>query len=173
MTGQLTDEQAMMSERLLLRLEVEDFLYAEAALLDAWRLDDWFGLFTHDGTYVVPATDARDGDPRETLTLIDDDHLRLHWRVERLKSRHAHREFPYSRTRRLITNVRITDVRSDEIRVEATVLLYRFRYGRADTFIGRYVHTLVRDSQGFRIRHRRAELDMEALSPNGAVSMIF
>lgn len=164
---------ASLGERLLRQHEVEGFLYAEAALLDAWQLDEWLAMFTPDGMYVVPATDARDGDPRETLTLIDDDHLRLHWRVERLKSRHAHREFPYSRTRRLITNVRIIDDSADEIRVEAAVLLYRFRYGHADTFVGRYLHTLVRDGDSFLIRHRRAELDMEALSPNGAVSMIF
>ena len=31
-----------------IRQHVEDFLYAEAALLDAWRLDDWLRLFDED-----------------------------------------------------------------------------------------------------------------------------
>jgi p-cumate 2,3-dioxygenase beta subunit len=160
-------------DRLLLRLEVEEFLIEEAAILDEWRLDDWLALFTDDARYVVPSTDLPDGDPTHDLTLIDDDHLRLTWRVNRLKSRHAHREFPWSRTRRLVTNVRVLRVDGDVIDVTASVLVHRFRHGHADTFVGRYLTTLVRSEQGFRIRHRRAELDMERLSPNGALSMVF
>ena len=164
-----------ITERLLTRLAVEDFLYMEAALLDAWALDEWLALFTDDARYVVPSTDQRDGDPATTLTLIDDDRLRLGWRVGRLKSRHAHREFPYSQTRRIISNVRVTEIDGDEVHVVAGLIVYRFRYGRGDSFIGSYKHTLVRtdDSESFKIRVRRTELDMESLSPNGALSMIF
>ncbi|MDT7663767.1 MAG: p-cumate 2,3-dioxygenase subunit beta, partial [Pseudonocardiales bacterium] len=32
----------------LARIEVEDFLYREAALLDEWRLEEWLDLFTLD-----------------------------------------------------------------------------------------------------------------------------
>jgi len=46
----------------VLRQEVEDFLFAEAALLDEWRLDEWLALLTDDVTYIVPATDARDAE---------------------------------------------------------------------------------------------------------------
>jgi p-cumate 2,3-dioxygenase beta subunit len=46
-----------------LRERVEDFLYEEAALLDAWRWDEWLALFTADGRYVVPTTDLPDGEP--------------------------------------------------------------------------------------------------------------
>ena len=77
-----------------LRLEVEDFLYREAALLDEWRLDEWLTLFTEDTRYVVPTTDLPDGDPSENLVFIDDDIVRLRARVVRLNSRHAHREYP-------------------------------------------------------------------------------
>ena len=92
-----------------LRLEVEDFLYREAALLDEWRLDEWLTLFTEDTRYVVPTTDLPDGDPSENLVFIDDDIVRLRARVVRLNSRHAHREYPWSRTRRFISNVRVTE----------------------------------------------------------------
>ena len=153
-----------LSDRLLSRLAVEDFLYAEAALLDRWALDEWFALFTDDCTYVVPSTDRRDGDPKTTLTLIDDDRLRLGWRVERLKSRHAHREYPYSQTRRQITNVRVLEVDDDDLHVEAGVIVYRFRYGHGDPFVGTYHHTLVRDGRfvhdpapSHRARHGDAE----------------
>jgi p-cumate 2,3-dioxygenase beta subunit len=155
------------------RLSVEDFLYHEAKLLDGWKLDEWFALFTDDCTFVVPTTDRPNGNPATDLTILDDDHERLHWRVERLKSRHAHREFPYSRTRRLITNVCIVDSRDKELDVEAGIVLYRYRHGRADHFVGSYHHTLVRDGESYLFRRRRAELDQETLAPNGALSMIF
>src|SRR3990170_6962124 len=86
---------------------VEDFLYQEAALLDQWRLDEWLVLFTSDGRYFVPTTDMPDGDPKTDLVFIDDDMVRLRARVERLKSRHGHREYPSSRTRRFVSNIRI------------------------------------------------------------------
>ena len=46
------------------RTEVEDFLFAEAELLDEWRLPEWLELFTDDAIYYVPATDlAVDASP--------------------------------------------------------------------------------------------------------------
>jgi p-cumate 2,3-dioxygenase beta subunit len=160
-------------ERLLLRLEAEEFLVAEAALLDAWRMDEWLALFTEDCRYVVPSTDRPDGDPADTLTLVDDDHTRLYWRVNRLKSRHAHREFPSSRTRRMIANVRVLEADADGMTVTCSVVVYRFRHGQQDQFVGSYVHELARTPEGLRIRGRRAVLDLERLSPNGSISMVF
>ena len=78
-------------DAMLLQHEVEQFLYQEAALLDQWRLDEWLDLFTEDARYVVPSTDLPEGDPKQDLVFIDDDRLRLQGRVNRLKSRHAHR----------------------------------------------------------------------------------
>jgi len=172
MTDVTTSRGPLLDEEMVLRLAVERFLVVEAKLLDSWDLDPWMELFDDPCRYVVPSTDTPDGDPQTYLTLIDDDHLRLSWRVKRLKSRHAHREFPYSRTRRLVTNVLLTDVRDDEIDVEASVLVWRFRHQQRDPFIAHYRHTLARTETGFLFRLRRAELDMERLSPNGALSMI-
>lgn len=160
-------------DRLLLRLEAEEFLVEEAALLDAWRMDEWLELFTEDCRYVVPATDKVDGDPACDLTLVDDDHERLYWRVNRLKSRHAHREFPSSRTRRLITNVRVLEADAQGLIVTCSIVVYRFRHGQQDAFVGSYRHELVRTPEGLRIRGRRAQLDLERLSPNGSISMVF
>lgn len=157
---------------LLLQREVEAFLFQEAALLDDWRLDEWLSLFTDDARYVVPATDAREGDLRETLSIINDDMARLRGRVERLKSRHAHREFPWSRTRRLITNVRITEATQEEIRVTASFLVYRIRSGHVDPLIGRYDYTLRRIDGGLKVAYRKATLDLEALHPHGTISII-
>lgn len=162
----------MTSDRTDLRRRVEEFLIDEAALLDEWRLDEWLGLFAANGSYVVPATDLPEGDPRTDLTLIDDDHLRLTWRVNRLKSRHAHREYPWSRTRRLVTNVRLGDVRDADLDVTASIMVHRFRHQHADYFVGLYRYTIAPHGDSFKIVCRRAELDQETLSPNGALSMI-
>ena len=78
-------------------------------MLDEWRLDDWLALFTEDGATWSQSTDSR-LQIRKNSGIINDDMARLRGRVERLKSRHAHREFPWSRTRRFITNVRIKEI---------------------------------------------------------------
>ncbi len=161
------------SETRTLREEVEDFLYEEAALLDDWRLDDWVALFTEDARYVVPTTDLPDGDPRQDLVFIDDDIVRLRARVVRLKSRHAHREYPWSRTRRFTSNVRIQETGDNEISVTANAMVYRFRNGEGDPYVGQYQYKLRREDGRLRISYRRAVLDLEALSWHGAVSIIF
>jgi p-cumate 2,3-dioxygenase beta subunit len=157
---------------LLLERQVEDFIVQEAALLDEWRLDEWLALFTEDARYVVPATDTPSGDPKETLGIINDDMARLRGRVERLQSRHAHREFPWSRTRRFVTNVRIKEIAGDEIRVNASFLVYRIRSGQVDPLIGSYTYTLRRIDGTLRIAGRKAVLDLEALRPHGTLSII-
>ena len=161
-----------------LRETVEDFLFREAALLDDWRLDDWVSLFTEDGRYVVPTTDLPDGDPSRDLVFIDDDITRLRARAVRLNSRHAHREYPWSRTRRFISNVRVEETGDGELSVTSNVLVYRFRAGEGAPYVGS-IHYVLRWGAGsdggadFRIAYRRAVLDMEALSSHGAVSIIF
>ncbi len=157
---------------LLLEREVENFLVREAALWDEWCLDDWLALFTEDARYMVPATDLPTADPKETLAIINDDMARLRGRVERLKSRHAHREFPWSRTRRFITNVRIKEIVGEEILVNASFLVYRIRSGQVDPLIGSYVYTLRRVDGALKIATRKAVLDLEALRPHGTVSII-
>ena len=154
-----------------LREMVEEFLYQEAALLDGWRLDEWLALFTAEGRYLVPTTDLPDGDPQKDLVFIDDDMVRLRARVERLKSRHGHREYPSSRTRRFISNIRIK-LQDDCIVVTSSFLVYRFRLGESSPYVGWYEHRLKRMDGVLKIAHKKAVLDQEALSEHGAVSII-
>ncbi|MGH7964475.1 MAG: aromatic-ring-hydroxylating dioxygenase subunit beta [Candidatus Binatia bacterium] len=154
------------------RQEIEDFFYAEAALLDEWRLDEWLDLLTADATYYVPSTDTPDGDHRTTLFLVADDALRIRSRVKQLLGKSAHAETPRSRTRRLISNVRIRSVEGDTIHVTANFVIYRMRLELVDTYIGRYEYTLVHQDGRLKIRERRAILDLESLRPQGKVSII-
>ena len=158
--------------KLLLEHEVEDFITREAAVLDEWRLDEWLTFFTDDARYMIPSTDKPGGDPKETLGIINDDMARLRGRVERLKSRHAHREFPWSRTRRFISNVRIEEIAGDDIRANASFLVYRIRSGQVDPLIGAYEYILRRVEGTLKIASRKAVLDLEALRPHGTLSII-
>ena len=153
------------------RQKVEDFLYAEAALLDAWRLDDWLLLFDDDAKYEVPCNDAVDGDPARDLMLIDDNYTRLAARVARLNSRHANREFPHSRTNHQVFNVRV-DPSDDEIAVTASFTVWRFRAGRSSCYVGRYRYRLRRRDGTFTITFKRAELDMTDLRDVAEVAII-
>ena len=150
---------------------VEAFLYHEAALLDSWKLDDWLALLTEDAIYRVPSNDRPESDPRTALFMIADDIRRIRARVTRLKDPHAHAEYPRSRTRRFISNVRI--VEQNPLRVEANFIVYRFR-GNDDKreYVGRYRYTLVPENGTFRIQTREAILDAMELASLGTVSFI-
>lgn len=155
------------------RHDVEDFLYQEAALLDAWKLDEWLTLLTDDACYRVPANDSPDADPADTLFLIADDIRRIRARVTRLKDKNAHAEFPRSRTRRLITNVRIVERTGDDLRVEANFVVYRFRREQGiREYVGSYRYRLRCSDGALRIAYREAVLDPLELGALGSVSMI-
>ena len=155
------------------RAEVEDLLYHEADLLDSWRLDDWLALLTDDACYYVPPNDKPDADPRFALFTIADDIVRLRERIIRLKDPNCHAEFPPSRTRRLIGNVRITSVDGDVISAAANFIVHRFRYNDLDrVFVGQYRYRLKRIGGKLKIAERRAILDEQQLGLLGSVSFI-
>lgn len=155
------------------RASVEDFLFGEAALLDEWRLDDWLSLLTDDARYEIPPTDHPTGSSTETLYLVADDRFRIESRVKRLKSDNAHAEFPHSRTRRMITNVRLGEIdEAGHLPVTSSFTVYRIKYEHRDSYVGQYEHRLVVTDGLIRIAQKRAVLDDLALRPLGLVSII-
>lgn len=155
------------------RNDVEEFLYREAALLDAWKLEEWFALFTQDAMYHVPTVGtAADVTPDNALFYVADDYPRLRERVVRLQKKTAHVEWPHSRTRHLVTNVLIVGREADELEVSAAFSVHRFKNGRADNYVGAYRYRLIAGKDGLRIREKRCMLDMDALRPHGRVSIL-
>ena len=154
------------------RCDVEDLLYLEAQLLDEWRLDEWVQLYTDDAQYIIPANDLPDPEPDRDLVLVNDNKFRLLARVERLKSRKAHREYPHATTRHQVSNVRTHEQTGDEVRASAYFTVWRFRNGRDDHYVGRYDYRLRRLDGTLRICYKRAVMDMTVLRPAGAVSII-
>ena len=155
------------------RAEVEDLLFREAALLDEWRLEEWLGLLTDDASYYVPPNDHPEGDPKNTLFILADDIVRIRERIKRLMSPECHAEYPHSRTRRLITNVRIVGTSDDLITVAANFVCYRYRrYERIREYVGSYRYLLRREGSELRIKERRVVIDAHELGSLGSVSFI-
>jgi p-cumate 2,3-dioxygenase beta subunit len=164
-----------MSAALLMRLTVEDFLYREAALLDAWKLKEWLGLFAPDARYeVAPTGDAEAGtlSSAESLFLIADDRARLEQRVIRLLKPQAHAEYPHSRVRHIYSNVRILADTGAQLEVNANFVTFRTKRGVTATYMGWHRYLLNRQDEGLLIALKRTILDLDGLVPQGKVSLL-
>jgi p-cumate 2,3-dioxygenase beta subunit len=161
------------AQTLVTRAEIEDFLYQEAALLDEWQLDEWQKLLTDDACYYVPSNEQPGSDHHRALFLIADDRERIRQRVIRVLDPNCHAEYPKSRTRRMISNVRILEIENDLISVAANFVCYRFRrYERIREYVGSYRYLLRRAGDSFRIKERRVLIDAHELGSLGSVSFI-
>lgn len=162
-----------MDENLLLRLRVEDLLFLEADLLDRWELDQWLALYTDDAFYHIPPSDV-DGDtadPETSLFYIIDDRVRMNERVIRLSKVGAHSEWPRSKVRHLVSNVRV-ERDGDAIMARSSFVVWRSKDVTSDAFVGHYLHTLVERDGRLVIAGKRVVLDMEALRPHARISII-
>jgi 3-phenylpropionate/cinnamic acid dioxygenase small subunit len=160
-----------LAERAALQYEVEQFLYAEAALLDARRYRDWLGLIADDIHYWMPirrTVTLSDIDREFTkpgdMAYFDDDRMLLEVRVKKLEAGSAWSEDPPSRSRHFVSNVRILKVAGDEITLEAAFHLYRTRLERdIDSWVGRRVDVLRRTDGGFLLARRHLFLDQTVI----------
>ncbi len=154
------------------RGEVEDFLFHEAALLDDWETLAWAELYTEDAEYLIPPIDDPQADKREALFVINDDHHRLVQRAKRLTRRTAHAEFPHSKIRHMISNVRILEQDAEGLLVASNQVVYRAKRQLLDTYVCHVLHRLVKRDDGLKVRSKRVMLDLDNLRPHGMVSII-
>src|SRR5689334_20816696 len=92
------------AERMALTWRVEQFLYHEAALLDARAYREWLGLLADDVHYWMPIrrTVTKSNLDREftkpgDMAFLDDDRTMLEMRVKKLEATSAWSEDPPSR----------------------------------------------------------------------------
>lgn len=172
-TAMTMEPRTMTTTHTLTRADVEDFLYMEAALLDEWKLDEWFALFAEGSTYEVPTAGASDDvSSSEALFYIADDYGRLRYRVERLKSPMAHSEWPRSDTARIIGNVRVLGADEAGVQVRCTYVCYRSKNNVTDIFVGHCLYALTGEPGAIRIASKRVMLDVNSLRPQGRVSIL-
>ena len=99
-----------------------------------------------------------------TLIGVRQEKAMLSLRVQRLAVGHAWAEDPPSRTRRLLTNIRILDADGDEIGVAANFQLYRTRLNsEEDSWIGRREDRLRREDGTLRIARRHVFLEQTVI----------
>jgi p-cumate 2,3-dioxygenase subunit beta len=158
------------------RDRVEDFLYHEAELLDDWRLPEWAELYTADAQYDVTSLDSADpvnSSSRDTLFLLADDKERLTSRAKRLMKKTAHCEFPHSKVRHVIGNVRLGDAENGEIKVKANFIVYRTKEDTTRAYMGQMHYVLVTaGADGFKIKRKRCILDLNSLADQGRLTII-
>lgn len=151
--------------------EVEKFLYEEAALLDAHRYEDWLALFADDATYFMPIRRTRvqrELDQEFTkpgeMAFFNDTKPLLAGRVTKLMTGRSWSEDPPSRTRRLVTNVRVVDDDGAELSVESNFMLYRTRLNsQEDKWVGSRRDVLRRVEESFQIAARAIYLEETVL----------
>jgi 3-phenylpropionate/cinnamic acid dioxygenase small subunit len=135
-----------------------EFLFDEAELLDARRLDEWASLFAEDAVYWLPM-DQDQVAPGDGLNIIYDDRPRLLDRVSRLNSGLAFSDEPHSATSHTLSPVRLLDgqraqdaaggrvLLPGEHAVAARCVIGRARQGRVDTFHAR-IRWVLREAEG-------------------------
>ncbi len=170
-----------------LQWEVEQFLYAEAALLDQRRYRDWYAHLADDLRYRMPLTFnrlARERDHEYSRDnesfLFDDTKASIHVRLKRLETGQAWAEEPPSRTRHMISNVRIEatdapDSFPNSFIVHCYFHLYRSRLERqTDHLIGGRTDVIRRAATplGWEIARRDITLDQSTVLSNN-LSMFF
>lgn len=154
------------------RQEVEDFLYNEADLLDNWKMKEWAALFAENGTYEIPPLGSPDADFKKSLFVVHDDRHRLEQRALRLLKKEAHVEYPHSQTLHNVSNVRITSIEDGVVSVKANFVTFRAKRDFLDNYVGVNEYKLIKEDGELKILSKKVILKLEALRPQGKVSII-
>lgn len=153
-----------------------EFLYDEAELFDTLRLHEWRAMVAPDIEYTVPlrqtrATRDQDKSIIRTVQHMYDDYKSIALRVMRvMDTRSAWGEDPPSRTKHLVSNVRVYRTEVDnEFKVQSYLLLTRNRFDH-DKFdlIPCERHDVIRKTeQGYQLARREVIIDQAVLgTPN-------
>src|SRR5712671_4618023 len=163
--------------RLLLKQEIEEFLYYEADLLDERRYEDWLALVAEDVRYWMPmrrnvkVDDIEREFTREGLDIswFDEGKETLTRRVRQIQTGIHWAEEPVSRISHMVSNVRLIEVNPSaaepaEVSVRCRFLVYRNRVEtETDILVGKREDLLRRAGPDWRIAHRKILLDQNVL----------
>jgi benzoate/toluate 1,2-dioxygenase subunit beta len=127
--------------------EVEQFLYAEARMLDDRDFEGWLECYALDAEFWMPAWDDDDTlitDPQREISLIwYGNRGGLEDRVFRIRTdRSSATSLPEPRTGHNITNVEIVRQEGDTAEVRFNWFTLYYRYETVDTYYGTSFYTL-------------------------------
>jgi 3-phenylpropionate/cinnamic acid dioxygenase small subunit len=177
MSSLLMADRDELINRLLLKQEVEEFLYREADLLDERRYEDWLALLAEDVRYWMPmrrnvkVDDLEREFTREGLDIswFDEGKETLTRRVRQIQTGIHWAEEPVSRISHLISNVRLLEAKASwgepvEVTVRCRFLVYRNRVEtETDFLVGKREDLLRRVGSEWKIARRKILLDQNVL----------
>jgi len=161
-----------------LKADMEDFLYAEADLLDNRHFRDWLNLLADDITYFMPIRrNVKFGQhaQRENtiqgsgISWFDEDKWTLTKRVDQILTGVHYAEEPLSRVCHMVSNVQVLRVAPSlddpqEVEVRCRFLVYQNRIEyETYTFVGKRTDLIRKTSDGWKIARREILLDQNVL----------
>jgi 3-phenylpropionate/cinnamic acid dioxygenase small subunit len=163
--------------RLVVKQEVEDFLYREAELLDERRYQEWLDLFTEDARYWMPmrrnvpagASDREFTREGTDVNWFDEGKETLTRRVQQILTGVHWAEEPPSRICHMISNVQVLRASPagsapTEVAAKSRFLVYRNRVETdTDVLVGKREDLLRRVNGDWRIARRKVILDQSVL----------
>jgi 3-phenylpropionate/cinnamic acid dioxygenase small subunit len=163
---------------LLLAREIEEFLFAEADLLDERHYDQWLDLLSDDVRYWMPmARNFQFGESArewtrelEDLAWFDEGKTTLTQRVQQIMTGIHWAEEPASRVTHMVSNVSILAVAPSieeprEVTARCRFLVYRNRLqDEIDILVGKRTDVLRRQDSGWKIARREIRLDQNVLT---------
>jgi 3-phenylpropionate/cinnamic acid dioxygenase small subunit len=163
--------------RLLLKAEIEEFLYREAELLDERRYEEWLALVAEDVRYWMPMRrNVKIGEHEREFTRADHD---INWfdegkdtleqRVKQILTGMHWAEEPVSRISHMVSNVQLLEATPSlaepaEVTTKCRFLIYRNRVEtETDILVGKREDRLRRVDDGWQITRRKIILDQNVL----------
>lgn len=162
---------------LALHHEIEQFLLAEADLLDERRFPEWLDLFTDDLRYFMPiASNVKFGEEdrefsreKQDAAWMDEGKETLAQRIRQIQTGIHWAEEPKSRMSHIVTNIRVVGAEPDLdapelVRTRCRFIVYRNRQeSEVDLLVGKRNDTLVRVDGSWKISRREILLDQNVL----------
>ena len=172
MATEPTPVHTLRLEQLLLSRDIEEFLYAEAELLDERRFTEWLDLLTDDVRYWMPMRrnvkfgeqERENTREQQDMNWFDEGKATLTQRVQQILTGVHWAEEPLSRVCHMISNVQLVHVTPTEVTVKSRFLVYRNRLqDETDFFVGKREDVLRRVEGGWKIARRKIILDQNVL----------
>jgi 3-phenylpropionate/cinnamic acid dioxygenase small subunit len=172
----MTDQDQRIAH-LLLKQEIEEFLYQEAELLDERRFEEWLDLFTEDTRYWMPIRrNVKFGESEREFTRegqdinwFDEGKGTLERRVSQILTGVHWAEEPLSRICHMVSNVQLLEATptaedAAEVALKCRFLIYRNRVQtETDFLIGKREDVLRKEDGGWKIAQRKVILDQNVL----------
>jgi 3-phenylpropionate/cinnamic acid dioxygenase small subunit len=157
-------------------VEIQRFLFREAALLDNRQYADWLGLLDQDIHYRVTARIVRDaGADAADYAIIEEYLVGLKSRIDQISNpRLTRAENPPSFTRRFVSNIEACPAAApEEFTTMSYILAYRARRNAPEGgfYVAERQDVLRRSNAGWRLARRLVRLDQSTLL-DGALSTI-